>query len=88
MDQQLVINNYEYFLTDILPLFLNNITCKSPDTRFNSLRFTSDIILNLINEEEVYSNDYKTSKNNKSTILINAIIKEKLLTKYFDILKD
>ena len=24
MDQQLVINNYEYFLTDILPLFLNN----------------------------------------------------------------
>jgi hypothetical protein len=56
-DQYIILQNYMLFLKSVLPNFLKNVNSLSPDTRFNCIRFFTDILGKLISEVSIYNNE-------------------------------
>ena len=56
-DQKIILQNHELFLKSVLPNFLQNVASQSPDTRFNCIRFFTDILAKMISEPSIYDNE-------------------------------
>jgi hypothetical protein len=79
-----LIANHEIFLQKLFPSLLSKITSDNADSRFNSLKLITDILIQYLNDDAIYD----APGNKQSSKIINDIITRELLPNIKVILSD
>jgi len=83
-NHKLLLNHHDTVLKTFFPNLLSKIKSKNADSRFNGLKLITDIMVQYLNEPEIYD----PSGNTPSSKIINDIIIKELLPNIGFILED